>query len=49
MDFVENKPPFIHCNIDIEGPSNNTLMHFDIINCSKAMCHLSQWNDSYDM
>ena len=35
MDFVKNKPHFIHCNSDIEGPSKNTLMHFDIINCSE--------------
>ena len=38
MDFMENKPHFIHCNSDIEDPSKNTLMHFDIINCSEKPC-----------
>ena len=38
MDFVKNKPPFIHCNSDIEGPSKNTLIHFDIINYSAKSC-----------
>ena len=38
MDFVKNKPHFIHCNSDIEGPSKNTLIHFDIINCLEKSC-----------
>ena len=38
MDFVKNKPPFIRCNSDIEGPSKNTLIHFDIINYSAKSC-----------
>ena len=38
MDFVKNKSPFIHCNSDIEEPSKNTLIHFDIINYSAKSC-----------
>ena len=35
MNFMKNKPFFIYCNSDIEGPSKNTLIHFDIINYSE--------------
>ena len=38
IDFVKNKSPFIHCNSDIEEPSKNTLIHFDIINYSAKSC-----------